>query len=109
MDNSGDRIKSLRGFLALSRREFCHKHGIPEVTLKSWELSLKSISTKQLEKIIGAFEKEGVSCTQEWILKGTPPSPFSKMENVDTPFSLSPHRFLLNSQFENLQNVSLKN
>lgn len=92
----------------MSRKDFCQRHSIPEVTLKSWELSLKSISIKQLEKVIRAFEKEGMCCTQEWILKGTPPSPFARMETLQQTIGRAPQRFLLTPPHQQLQELSLK-
>ncbi len=70
-----ERIKALRGYLSMTRKEFCSKHGIPEPTLRAWELSLYSISPNHLQKLIKAFEKENILCTTDWLLhgEGTPP------------------------------------
>lgn len=66
----GDRIRSIRGYLSLSRREFCCKHSIPEPTLRAWELSLTSITPRYLQKLLKAFEQENILCSFEWIMKG---------------------------------------
>lgn len=108
MNNPGDRIKALRGYLAISRKDFCQKHGFPEVTLKSWELSLKAISEKQLQKLIRAFELEKMFCSKEWILEGSGPSPFSEREHIQEKITQRAENFLLDSQERHLQQVSLK-
>jgi hypothetical protein len=70
-----ERVKSLRGYLSMTRKEFCSKHAIPEPTLLAWELSLYSISPSHLQKLIRAFERENILCTEDWLLRGegTPP------------------------------------
>ncbi len=70
-----DRVKAIRGYLSLTRKEFSKKHGIPEPTIRAWELSLYSISPTHLQKLIKAFKAEDILCTEDWLLhgKGTPP------------------------------------
>ncbi|MHA1558432.1 MAG: helix-turn-helix domain-containing protein [Alphaproteobacteria bacterium] len=76
-----NRLRALRGFLGFSRQEFSQRHGVPEITLKYWELSKSQISETQLKKLINAFLKEGVYCTKEWLISGEGSSPFANQNN----------------------------
>jgi transcriptional regulator with XRE-family HTH domain len=72
----GERIRMLRIILGISREDFCKKYDINFNTLTSIELDRLKISSKQLEKIIQAFVKEGVYIGALWIMeaKGSPPT-----------------------------------
>lgn len=78
-----ERIKALRGYLSMTRKEFCSKHGIPEPTLRAWELSLYSISPSHLQKLIKAFERENILCTTEWLLQGEGTPPLFAAETIN--------------------------
>lgn len=53
-----------------TRKEFCEKHGIPHQTMRQWEKGLhEGISSTGLKKLVEAFLKEGVNCSEEYILK----------------------------------------
>lgn len=80
-DTFGERLKAIRGFLRLSRKAFAMRHGIPETTLKTWELSQVGISNHQMNKLLNALAKEKIPCTAEWLLEGEGLSPFSTHEN----------------------------
>ncbi|MBY0463048.1 MAG: helix-turn-helix domain-containing protein [Alphaproteobacteria bacterium] len=66
----GERVQALRRALGATRRDFSKKHNIPEPTLRILESAQADISSKQLHKLIKAFEAEGIICPQEWLLKG---------------------------------------
>ncbi len=74
--NIGERIYALRKYLLLSRKEFCRKHSLSEHLLRALELSLISIKPEYSQKLLKAFQAENSTCTEEWFLKGTGPSPF---------------------------------
>lgn len=76
-DTFGERLKAIRGFLRLSREAFATRHGIPAVTLKTWELSQVGISHVYMNKLLNALAKEKIPCSAEWLLDGIGPSPFS--------------------------------
>jgi transcriptional regulator with XRE-family HTH domain len=78
-----ERIKALRGYLSMTRKEFCSKHGIPEPTLRAWELSLYSISPTHLQKLIKAFERENILCTTDWLLHGEGTPPLFAVETIN--------------------------
>lgn len=88
MDTFGTRLKSLRGLLGLSRKEFSGKHGFSEFTIRSWELGKTNINKNQLKKVLDAFEIENLVCDAEWLLYGKGTSPFVtrallKQNNID--------------------------
>ena len=73
----GERLTYLRRSLCPNRRVFANKHSINLNTLVAWERNQNKISKKGLEKIITAFNQEGILCSGQWILygKGTEPMP----------------------------------
>jgi transcriptional regulator with XRE-family HTH domain len=66
----GDRIKSLRTYLGLTRKKFAEKYGFSDSTLKAIEYSVAPLKPAQLHKLIEIFLKEGLPCSEEWILTG---------------------------------------
>ncbi|MBY0462279.1 MAG: helix-turn-helix domain-containing protein [Alphaproteobacteria bacterium] len=72
----GERIKALRSWMKLSRREFSKKYNIHEQTLVSWELHNKSLTSSSIEKLLPIFAQEGLPVTKEWLLDGKGLSPF---------------------------------
>ncbi|MGL5720040.1 MAG: helix-turn-helix domain-containing protein [Alphaproteobacteria bacterium] len=77
MKTFAERMKSIRGYLSLSRKEFSERFGIPEPTLRSWELSKTTISKLQLKKLTEALGRGNLSCSESWLLHGDGESPFS--------------------------------
>ena len=69
------RIKMARLQLGYSRKEFATNYGIPSATLQAWETARYPITTKGLQRYINALSTAGLTCTQPWILYGTPPAP----------------------------------
>lgn len=70
-DSIGTRIRSARGLTSLSRTAFCQRYGISGASLKAWELSITSIRTSSLEKLVKAFQRANVLCSREWLQDGT--------------------------------------
>ncbi len=68
----------LRIVLGISREDFCATHDINFNTLTSIELDRLKLSSKQLQKIIDAFRKEGLHVDEVWIreAKGIAPTRF---------------------------------
>lgn len=65
-----DRLKHLRAILRVSRSYFQEKHGIPEVTLKSWENGTTKLSQIGAARCVEAYLKEGLIVGVDWILEG---------------------------------------
>lgn len=78
-----ERVKAIRGYLSLTRKEFSKKHGIPEPTIRAWELSLYTISPTHLQKLIKAFKAENILCSEDWLLRGTGTSPLFAVEAIN--------------------------
>ncbi len=70
LQTPGDRIKALRNSLGISRKEFAEKHGFSDSTLSAIEHSVRHLTSAQLQKLIGIFLREGLPCSEEWILTG---------------------------------------
>ena len=73
----GERVQALRRALDMTRRDFSRKHNIPEPTLRILEAAQTDISKKQLQRLIKAFESEGIICPEDWLLKGKGAEPSS--------------------------------
>lgn len=85
------RLKALRGFISLSRREIQEKYGIKTVTYTSWELGqIDHINDTSLKKLLSVFHSEGLYCTEEWLLEGKGASPFVEKSMPDLPEGLDP-------------------
>lgn len=71
------RTRSARKFAGLTMEQLNIQHNIPPSTLQGWEntgaLSLKnrSLTLKGAERLVKALQKEGVSCSVQWLMEGT--------------------------------------
>lgn len=79
----GARIRMLRIILGVSREDFCAKHEINLNTLISIELDRLKISAKQMNKIISAFDKEGLHVEALWIMEAKGAAPTRLLNEVD--------------------------
>lgn len=76
---SGERLKRARILAGITtRRQFEEKHNISANTLQGWEQCKNPLSPKGAKRIISALKKEGLLCSEEWLLdgKGIPPRSF---------------------------------
>ena len=87
LGSPGERIRTLRKALKIQRDVFCTKHDISKHSMRSWELGIYEISSRSLDKLVDAFQKEGLLCSSSWILTGKGPEPFfcTTQNNEDTP------------------------
>jgi transcriptional regulator with XRE-family HTH domain len=68
----GERLKSLRESLKLSRQKFADKHCIPKGTMQNWEDGrFNGLSESGAKKVLEALETEGIHCSLEWLMYGT--------------------------------------
>ncbi|MBA2653009.1 MAG: helix-turn-helix transcriptional regulator [Tatlockia sp.] len=83
----GERIKTARRLVGLSRRAFEQELGIPAATLQAWEDDKYEISTKGLIRLIEALHKVGLATSQDWLIRGigTPPQFISTNEKAIFP------------------------
>lgn len=63
------RLINLRNAAGLSREDVA-KHGIKSPSLRSWEMGHRTIKWRTAEALAAVFNKHGVVCTAEWILRG---------------------------------------
>lgn len=76
----GARLRALRAYINLSRKDLEERYNLKEITLKAWEFDqIKHVSDTSVQKIISAFDQEGMHCSKEWLIKGHGPSPFDSV------------------------------
>lgn len=76
-----DRAKFLREMTRLSRRAFGLKHNISPATLQNIEEGrYKKVSERTAEKLLVAFQIEGLDITMQWLLTGTGDLPSYKFD-----------------------------
>lgn len=87
ISTAGERIKSARMQLRLSRRAFEEKFGIAATTLQAWEDGKYEVPLKGIHRFIEALHKAGVTSTQEWFLNGAgrPPKIVTNIGNSLLP------------------------
>jgi len=73
--NVGLRFKSARSLVALTRKEFCERHGLNLHMVQAWEIGRNTSRGKNLARFCDAMAREGVFCSAEWLLHGTGDSP----------------------------------
>lgn len=70
LDQVAGRIRSARGFVRMTRKDFCEKHGFNLHTVFTWEAGKYLVRRPSLERFCKALAKEGVFCSPEWLLQG---------------------------------------
>lgn len=82
LDTHAERVRFVRSLTNLSREEFEKKYGISRNTVKSWELSINSLTERSATQLSDAIKQEGFSCSPEWLIFGTgsPPKLLNSME-----------------------------
>ena len=79
------RVKMARTLAGISRKDLEDKYGISMHTLQSWELGRNSLTEKAASKLVEVFHSVGISCSIEWLLKGSGKSP-SILDSQYTPY-----------------------
>lgn len=67
---AGERLKSLRRLLRVTRAYLQAKYGLPEVTLKSWENGASRLTESGAERCVEMYRQEGLIVNLEWIMHG---------------------------------------
>ena len=78
----GNRLRAIRAFCAASRNEFCEKTGLSESTLKAWENDVARLTKKGAALLVGIFQKQGIYCTEDWLLNGEGLSPLRQLHEA---------------------------
>jgi hypothetical protein len=71
LSTSASRLRYLRALIGMSRAHLQEKHGIPEVTLKSWESGTVKLTTAAIKRCVDVYRTEGLIVSEDWILDGT--------------------------------------
>lgn len=64
------RLKYIRSLLRITRSYIQENHGLPEVTLKSWENGTTNITKVGVERCVEIYRKEGLILSENWIMEG---------------------------------------
>ncbi len=78
----GNRLRAIRAFCSSSRNEFCEKTGLSESTLKAWENNVARLTKKGAALLVNIFQKQGIYCTEEWLLNGEGLSPLRQVHEA---------------------------
>jgi len=83
LDSYADRVRFVRSLTKLSREAFEEKYGINRNTLKSWERNINTLTEKSAKTLSDAINKEGFSCSPEWLIfgQGSEPRPLSERDD----------------------------
>lgn len=68
--SSAERIKLARNMLGLSRKEIEERFHISANTLQSWELGRNILTTKGAKRLSTFFVRQGLLCSDSWLLTG---------------------------------------
>jgi transcriptional regulator with XRE-family HTH domain len=83
--SSGDRVKRARILAGITtRREFEKKHQISANTLQGWEQGKNPLSKKGAARIVESLKKEGLICSEKWLLtgEGMPPRSYESLHST---------------------------
>lgn len=78
----GERFRHARSLVPLSRTAFCRKHAISYHTMQSWELARHASRLKNVARFCEALAKEGIICTEKWLLDGEGAFPLPAISNI---------------------------
>ena len=74
------RIWKLRQLTGLIRMDFAKRHSLDVDRVKNWEEPTgDDISAQEAKDLIAALKKEGIHCSEEWVLQGMGNAPEIKM------------------------------
>lgn len=73
------RVWKLRQLTGLIIDEFATRLGLDAEIVRNWEKSYANISEKEAKALSDSLKKEGISCTEQWILEGLGSAPQIKM------------------------------
>lgn len=74
------RIWKLRQLTGLIRMDFAKRYSLDIDKLKKWEEPTgDDISSQEAKELIVALKKEGIHCSEEWILQGLGNAPEIRM------------------------------
>ena len=74
--NFSERLKKVRlDILKLSRAACSKVLGVPEITIKCWEMNKAKITESSLNKIMPALKEQIPDITKTWLLEGKGPPP----------------------------------
>lgn len=79
----GERFRQARELSSLSRKAFCNKHELNWFTVQSWELGRNFSRGTNVTKFCEALAREGVTCTEDWLIEGIGPAPYLESSQKD--------------------------
>jgi DNA-binding transcriptional regulator YiaG len=89
MQTSGSRVKLARSMLGLTRKQFEANSNISVNTLQAWESEKNMLTDKGAKKLIEAFIKLGLMCSEDWLLTGNGQAPILLQGMSELPNEMS--------------------
>lgn len=89
LSDQASRLKKLRLYLGLTRKDFEIKFGISRHTLRAWESGEKTFSDSAIMKVVDVLNDNGINCSYEWFVSGIGDSPILFKESSDFSSSVN--------------------
>lgn len=85
ISHQASRLKKIRLYLGLTRKDFGRILEISEYTVRSWELGAKKFTETSVKRVVQALnEKTNFACSFDWLMFGLGDSPISHFEQQIT-------------------------
>lgn len=88
LSDQASRLKKLRLYLGLTRKNFEIKFGISRHTLRAWEIGEKRFTDNAIKRVVDLLNSNGINCSFEWFLSGMGDSPIMLKESIDYASSI---------------------
>ena len=88
LSDQAARLKKLRLYLGLTRKDFEQKFGVSRHTLRTWETGEKNFTENAIHRVVSALNEKDVNCSFEWFETGMGDSPILMQESVDYSSSI---------------------
>lgn len=107
LNTPGNRLRAIRAFCAPSRNGFCEDTGLSESTLKAWENDVARLTKKGAALLVTIFQKQGIYCTEDWLLNGEGLSPLRQLHEASNQNVAED--ILVQQEIDNLKRYYRKN
>lgn len=88
LSGEASRLKKLRLYLGLTRKDFELKFGVSRHTLRAWEVGEKKFNENAINRVVSALNSNEINCSYEWFVSGVGDSPILMQESVDYSSSI---------------------
>ncbi|MBA2650851.1 MAG: helix-turn-helix transcriptional regulator [Tatlockia sp.] len=82
ISRQASRLKKIRLYLGMTRKQFGEVIGISQYTIRSWENGEKNFTANGVERVILSLQQKlNFSCSFDWLMHGSSLSPLSLYED----------------------------